>query len=916
MFEEDDEQNRPGSPVAPAEEELDEWLNHLSNVKITRAASMPPAGSSSHLEEPEFRRSASMEPFFSENTVGRGNPPYAPLVRNADAPVLNMQPIAEDLFEHHPFIQEPLVDEGNDDHEEDEEEEEVEEEEEEEDLGNFGDDIEGVLEAIGMHGSFWILLQNATLMFLLIALVLFTVICLPYMIGVISILSVGKEIAGLPLELIGFIHKNLGKITDPLIDPILSAYFDYVWPSILLCCELYLNPLMERYLGKERLLSDQSASSAATGVDHLIALYHQSKPILESAYHRYQAFAIGESSGDRFVCILIGYATLFLFACVLLTRSKMIYTLFGDAAQEALREYLVILKLTMFIAIELLVFPLFCGAVLDLSTLPLFEGASVTSRVIFLKSSPVSSLFIHWFLGTGFIFLFAVFVTLCRSIVRPGVMWFIRDPTDPQFHPLREIVERPILFQYQKIGSSGLVYVFAIFICIGGVVHTINLAGNTILPLRWSPSSPLSTIPIDLLTTQLVLPAVINYLQPKRVFKKWFVDLIVFSCRQLRLTSFLFGTRNPEEEGDLIYHTWSAWIRRAKPPYYPHEPTDVHGAEVSFVWNGQCLRVPNHDRVPVVPNRRMLVPVDPFAFEPLDDTERQMGHPADGANETNNTVIVYSPPNFYRRVLMLVIIVWLVSTTVACAFAFIPLMLGRWLFRLAIEQVVHDVYSYTIGASVLFACWSIASFMLKVVTDVHKQQTTWLKLKRLFKHVKRWLFKAWRWMFFLISFGILLPLAFGVLLELYLVLPSSKKDKPLELKIIPIWANGVASMVIAHGFIHVLPENRWRRSIGNVLQGGIGRMNIMLCLKEIIKPVVTFSMIAICAPPLMAYIDHKLLGKFNGYKKSIRIAYPTALIGSGIFYLISLLSGLGRNWAETIREETYLVGRILHNHDN
>lgn len=245
-----------------------------------------------------------------------------------------------------------------------------------------------------------------------------------------------------------------------------------------------------------------------------------------------------------------------------------------------------------------------------------------------------------------------------------------------------------------------------------------------------------------MLTTQLVLPAVINYLQPKRVFKKWFVDLIVFSCRQLRLTSFLFGTRNPEEEGDLVYHTWSAWIRRAKPPYYPHEPTDVHGAEVSFVWNGQCLRVPNHDRVPVVPNRRMLVPVDPFVFEPLDDTERQMGHPADGANETNNTVIVYSPPNFYRRVLMLVVIVWLVSTTVACAFAFIPLMLGRWLFRLAIEQVVHDVYSYTVGASLLFACWSIASFMLKVITDVHKQQTTWLKLKRLFKHVKRWLFKV------------------------------------------------------------------------------------------------------------------------------------------------------------------------------
>lgn len=48
-------------------------------------------------------------------------------------------------------------------------------------------------------------------------------------------------------------------------------------------------------------------------------------------------------------------------------------------------------------------------------------------------------------------------------------------------------------------------------------------------------------------------------------------------------------------------------------------------------------------------------------------------------------------------------------------------------------------------------------------------------------------------------------------------------------------------------------------------------MNIMLCLKEIIKPVVTFSIIAICAPPLMAYIDHKLLGKFNGYKSKVYV---------------------------------------------
>ncbi|RCI03461.1 hypothetical protein CU098_011114 [Rhizopus stolonifer] len=839
--------NLPASPVA-AEEDVDEWLDYLSsNPKLIRAASMPPlstnssssqsSGSNREFYENEFRRSASMEPLFNTQTehetlIGRGNPPYAPIVRNADAPMMNIQPIAEepeeDIVQQQQQVEPEAVDE--------EENNEEEEDEENEDVGNFGDDIEGVMEAIGMQGSFWVLAQNATLMAVLIALVLFIIVCLPYVFGVISILSVGKEVAGFPVEFIALVHRHIGKITDPLIDPLLTAYFDYLWPAIVFCSELYLKPLLEKCLGESarlKLFSMSSSNSTSSdvlsadglshgGVDHFITLYNQSKPVVESMFNRYQGFAVGESSVDRFSCILVGYVTIVFLTYIFLSRSKMLYTVFGSNAKEVLREYFVILKLTMFIAIELLIFPLVCGAVLDLSTLPLFEGATLMKRLEFLTTSPVSSIFIHWFLGTGFMFLFAVFVTLCRSIVRPGVMWFIRDPTDPQFHPLREIVERPVLFQYQKIGSSGLVYVFAIFLCIGGVVHTINLAGSAILPLRWSISTPLSTIPVDLLTTQLILPAAIGYLQPKRVIKKWFVNLIVFCCRQLCLSSFIFGERKPEEEGKLIYHTWSAWIQRAKPPYYPREgdPINIHGAQVSYIWNGQVLRVPSHDRVPVIPRRRMLVPVDPFIFEPLEETERNMGHPsstADGGDEANTT-LVYSPPDFYKRILALVIFVWIVSTVSLCAFAFVPLVLGRTIFqhRLKIEGNVHDIYSYTLGASLILFVWSVGVYFVRIMADVYRQRTMRSKLKRLSKHIRRWAVKTSRWGFFLASFGLVLPLAFGTILELYFALPTRGILKePVELKIMPAWANGIASMVVAHGLIHILPENRWRRAITN-----------------------------------------------------------------------------------------------------
>lgn len=36
---------------------------------------------------------------------------------------------------------------------------------------------------------------------------------------------------------------------------------------------------------------------------------------------------------------------------------------------------------------------------------------------------------------------FASFVQWVRDVVRPGVLWFLRDPSDPNFNPLKEMIE-------------------------------------------------------------------------------------------------------------------------------------------------------------------------------------------------------------------------------------------------------------------------------------------------------------------------------------------------------------------------------------------------------------------------------------------------------------------------------------------
>lgn len=70
----------------------------------------------------------------------------------------------------------------------------------EEDEGDVGDDLDGVLEAVGMRGSLWLLAQNSILMCLLISLCLGAAVWVPYLVGELFILVCGSPY----LPLFGF----------------------------------------------------------------------------------------------------------------------------------------------------------------------------------------------------------------------------------------------------------------------------------------------------------------------------------------------------------------------------------------------------------------------------------------------------------------------------------------------------------------------------------------------------------------------------------------------------------------------------------------------------------------------------------------------------------------------------------------
>lgn len=132
-------------------------------------------------------------------------------------------------------------------------------------------------------------------------------------------------------------------------------------------------------------------------------------------------------SGDITWAILAGYITVFALAGLYL-KSGIRFTR-GTALEDweagvvdSLHQASGILKVITIISIEMLVFPLYCGLLLDCALLPLFGGASLKSRLLFTYNNPWTSIFVHWFVGTGYMFHFALFVSMCRKIMRPGVL--------------------------------------------------------------------------------------------------------------------------------------------------------------------------------------------------------------------------------------------------------------------------------------------------------------------------------------------------------------------------------------------------------------------------------------------------------------------------------------------------------------
>ncbi|PHH81510.1 hypothetical protein CDD82_612 [Ophiocordyceps australis] len=624
------------------------------------------------------------------------------------------------------------------------------------------------------------------------------------------------------------------------------------------------------------------------------------------------------SNSDRFWAILAGYLTISAIGAMYLrrgtpfSRNSLLHA-WEAGIIDTLQQASGIIKVILVISIEMLVFPLYCGILLDIALLPIFENATIKSRLVFTYNFPLTSAFVHWFAGTGYMFHFALFVAMCRKIVRPGVLYFIRDPDDPEFHPVRDVLERSLAAQLKKILFSALIYGALVTVGLGGVVWTLSYTMPGILPVHYSSNEPVLEFPVDLLFYNFLMPLAVKILRPNDRLHTTYTWWFRKCARCLRLTHFLFGERRIDEEGTLqlplgapsnwqsaftwlhlternrvVRMTWGDIVKAisANPNYLPpvggeammrHRKKSLVKTR-QLIKSGRFVRAPATDRVRIPKGRHVFLEV-------WESGQYKHDRPENDFYATDQFKLVYVPPNFRTRIFLLILSIWLFAGITGIGITIVPLVFGRVFFKALIPSNVrtNDIYAFSIGIYILGTLVFSALRMQRIVSAVRSRaQTAWNNMTAggLAGRVASELIRAVKIVYAYVSVIVVVPLVLSLIMELYLAIPLDTymnpptktaseatteghrssfigPQRPMSsashsILLIQAWTLGVLYLNLGCKMILSLaPESRVANALRSVVRHGFLRPDVEVLTRAFIIPATAVGVVAAFGPPLL-----------------------------------------------------------------
>ncbi|KAL6964026.1 putative E3 ubiquitin ligase sud1 [Sarracenia purpurea var. burkii] len=537
----------------------------------------------------------------------------------------------------------------------------------------------------------------------------------------------------------------------------------------------------------------------------------------------------------------------------------------------AMRHLLTMIKVAFLLVIELGVFPLMCGWWLDICTIRMF-GKSIAQRIEFFSVSPLASSLVHWVVGIVYMLQISIFVSLLRGVLRNGVLYFLRDPADPNYNPFRDLIDDPVHKHARRVLLSVAVYGSLIVMLVFLPVKLAMRMAPSIFPLDISVSDPFTEIPADMLLFQICIPFAIEHFKLRTTIKSllryWFTGV----GWALGLIDFLLP--RPEDSG---------------------------GQENG---NGEPAR---QDRLHVqlgAQDRALVAP---------DDLNANLAENFDGDEQSD------SEYGFVLRIVLLLVVAWMTLLLVNSVLIVVPISLGRALFNaIPLLPITHgikcnDLYAFVIGSYVI---WTMVAGVRYSIEHIKTRRARIL------------LSQIWKWCCIVLKSSVLLsiwifviPVLIGLLFELLVIVPMRVPvDESPVFLLYQDWALGLIFLKIWTRLVmldHMLPlvDDSWRIKFERVREDGFSRLQSFWVLREIVLPIIMKLLTALCVP----YVLARGVFPVFGYPLVVNSAvYRFAWLGCLGFSLLCFCAKRFHVWFtnlhNSIRDDRYLIGRRLHNY--
>lgn len=518
---------------------------------------------------------------------------------------------------------------------------------------------------------------------------------------------------------------------------------------------------------------------------------------------------------------------------------------------------------------------------------------------------------------------------------------FIRDPDDPTFHPVRDVLERSVSTQLWKISFSALVYGGLVIICLGGVVWGIAYAFDGVLPIHWSSNEPVLEFPVDLLFYNFLMPLAVKFFKPSEGLNKMYTWWFRRCARTLRLTNFLFPDAKKDEEGRHVRGEWTD-VFNIKPRAHENGvyaqdwqdswevPGQIEAGDVYLLTDGKYVRAPASDQVRIPKGARTFLEVDKY-------NKRIDGEPdpEQGLHGHKNEMFakVYIPPFFRVRISIFIFLIWLFAATTGVSITIVPLVVGRLIFaNMAPDHLrMNDIYAFSIGMYVLggvvygaFYRQQITKYIREILTPHTTTVTSFLR-----KGASSSLRFA-SIIYTYAAFGILLPFLLSLLMEFYLIIPlhtyfsvtldalTTTPERHI-IHLIQDWTLGVLYLKMAARVILYNTPSRPAAALRGIIRDGWLKPDVWLATRGFILPASFVMAIALTAPLALGWLANATISHLYGIDDEVlracvyRYSYPGILAMGCAASFAYLLARAFAGWRKRVRDEVYLIGERLHN---